>query len=134
MVRGYNKVILVGNLTRDPELRYTPNGTPVATLSVASNRTWRDDNGEQKEDVYFARVIVWRRQAETCDQYLKKGSGVLVEGRLQERRYTDRENVERRITEIVAERVTFLARGQRDPDAVSQGTEPQTDEDDLPFE
>ncbi|MCP4229303.1 MAG: single-stranded DNA-binding protein [bacterium] len=134
MVRGYNKVILVGNLTRDPELRYTPNGTPVATLGIASNRTWRGDDGEQKEDVYFARVIVWRRQAETCDQYLKKGSGVLVEGRLKENKYTDRENVERRVTEIVAERVTFLARGQRDPDAVSQDAGPPMDDDDLPFE
>ncbi len=134
MVRGYNKVILVGNLTRDPELRYTPSGTPVATLNVASNRTWRSDDGEQKEDVYFARVVVWRRQAETCEQYLSKGSGVLVEGRLQERRYTDKENIERRITEIVAERVTFLARGGQDSGGSSFDGPPLPDDDDLPFE
>ena len=134
MVRGYNKVILVGNLTRDPELRYTTGGTPVATLNVACNRTWRTEDGEQKEDVYFARVIVWRRQAETCEQYLKRGSGVLVEGRLQERKYTDREDVERRITEIVAERVTFLARGRQESSASLQEGVPAMDDDDLPFE
>lgn len=134
MVRGYNKVILVGNLTRDPELRYTPSGTPVATLNLASNRTWRSEDGEQKEDVYFARVIVWRRQAETCEQYLSKGSGVLVEGRLQERKYTDRDDNERRITEIVAERVTFLARGGQDTGGTPQDGPPPPDDDDLPFE
>jgi len=103
-----NKVFLMGNLTRDPELRYTPSGTAVVNLRLAVNRRFKDKNGEQKEDVCFVTAVVWDKQAETCNQYLKKGRPVFVEGRLQSRSWQDAQGQKRNVLEVRAERVQFL--------------------------
>lgn len=102
----YNKVILIGNLTRDPELRYTPNGKAVSTVGLAVNSKFRSGE-ESKEETLFIDVVVWGKQAETVSQYLSKGRQVLVEGRLQERRW-EQDGQQRRKTEVVAENVRFL--------------------------
>lgn len=105
---NYNKVILMGNLTRDPELRYTPAGTAVVNLRLAVNRRFRDKSGEQKQDVCYVTVVVWDKQAELCNQYLQKGRAVFVEGRLQSRSFEDSSGNKRNIMEVRAERVQFL--------------------------
>lgn len=102
----FNKAILVGNLTRDPELRYTPSGAAVATLGLAVNQKYKSGN-EWKEETLFIDVVVWGKQAESCNQYLSKGRQVLVEGRLQERRW-ESDGQKRNKTEIVANAVKFL--------------------------
>ena len=103
-----NKVFLIGNLTKDPELRYTPQGTAVANLRLAINRRFKDRNGEQKEEVCFVTAVVWDKQAETCNQYLRKGRPVFVEGRLQSRSWEDASGQKRNVLEVRAERVQFL--------------------------
>jgi single-strand DNA-binding protein len=105
---SFNKVLLIGNLTRDPELRYTPQGTAVVNLRLAVNRKFRDKNQETKEEVCFITAVVWDKQAETCNQYLHKGSPVLVEGRLQSRSWEDNAGQKRSVIEVRAERVQFL--------------------------
>ncbi|PIS33788.1 MAG: single-stranded DNA-binding protein [Candidatus Omnitrophica bacterium CG08_land_8_20_14_0_20_41_16] len=105
---SYNKVLLMGNLTKDPELRYTPQGTAVANLRLAVNRKYKDKNQELKEEVCFITAVVWNKQAETCNQYLHKGSGVFVEGRLQSRSWEDKTGAKRNVIEVKAERVQFL--------------------------
>ena len=105
---NYNKVILMGNLTRDPEIRYIPSGTAVVNLGLAVNRRSRDRSGEQKEEVCFIRVVVWDKQAEACNQYLKKGSPVFVDGRLQSRNFEDSSGNKRNVIEVRAERIQFL--------------------------
>ncbi len=105
---GYNKVILMGNLTRDPELRYTPGGTAVVNLRLAINRKFRDKNGEQKEEVCFVTVVVWDKQAELCNQYLQKGKPIFVEGRLQSRNFEDSAGNKRNVLEVRADRIQFL--------------------------
>jgi single-strand DNA-binding protein len=104
-----NKVLLMGNLTRDPELRYTPQGTAVATLRLAVNRKFKGRDEQMKEEVCFVNCIVWSKMAETCGQYLHKGSPVFVEGRLQSRSWEDKESGKTRsVIEVNAERVQFL--------------------------
>jgi len=110
-----NSVILGGNLTRDPEVRYTPQGTAVANFSIAVNRTYRNREGEKKEEVCFIEVEAWRRQAETCGEFLKKGSPVLVEGRLCQERWETNEGQKRSKHKIRAIRVQFLPRGTAPP-------------------
>lgn len=109
-----NKVYIIGNLTRDPELRSLPSGVQVATFGVATNRVWRDKDGAKQEDTEFHNVVVFGRQAETTAQYLKKGSSVLVEGRIQTRSW-ESEGQKKYRTEIVAERVQFGSRGSGVP-------------------
>ncbi|MBI4436327.1 MAG: single-stranded DNA-binding protein [Candidatus Omnitrophica bacterium] len=104
-----NKVFLMGNLTRDPELRYVPSGTAVASFGLAMNRTYTTQTGEKKEEVCFVTVVVWGKQAESCSQYLNKGSQVLVEGRLSSRSW-EQEGQKRSVLEVRAERVQFLGR------------------------
>ncbi|MBU1127376.1 MAG: single-stranded DNA-binding protein [Patescibacteria group bacterium] len=99
--RSLNKAMVIGNLTRDPELRYTPQGTAVCTFGVASNRSWTTDTGEKKEETEFHRVVAWTKLAELCSQLLFKGRRVYVEGRLQTRQWNDKENNQRQTTEIV---------------------------------
>ncbi|HXF44206.1 MAG TPA: single-stranded DNA-binding protein [Candidatus Paceibacterota bacterium] len=106
-----NKVILIGRLTNDPQLRTTPSGAPVATISLATNRVWTSKNGEKQQDVQFHNVVVWGRQAEIVNQFLKKGSLAMVEGRLQTRNWQDNQGQTRRTTEIVCERIQFGPRG-----------------------
>ncbi|MBM3253243.1 MAG: single-stranded DNA-binding protein [Candidatus Omnitrophica bacterium] len=104
-----NKVFLIGNLTRDPELRYVPSGTAVCSFSMAINRTFMLQSGEKREEVCFVRVVTWGKQAETVNQYLSKGSLVFVEGRLQYRAW-EQEGQKRSTLEVKADRVQFLAR------------------------
>ena len=101
MARSLNKVTLIGNLTRDPELRYTPQGTAVCTFSVATNRQWTTESGEKKEDAEFHRIVAWNKLAEICSQLLTKGRKVYVEGRLQTRSWTGQDGAQRTSTEIV---------------------------------
>jgi len=105
-----NKVFLIGNLTRDPELRYTPAGVAVSNLGVAVNRRFRDKTGELKEDVCFLTVTVWDKQAEACCQYLRKGSPVFVEGVLQSRSWETNDGQKRSTIDVRAERVQFLGK------------------------
>lgn len=108
MARSLNKVILIGNLTRDPEMRYTPQGAAVATFSIATNRTWQTDSGEKKEDVEFHRVVAWNKLAEICSQLLAKGRKVYLEGRLQTREWQGEDGNKRNTTEIVASEMIVL--------------------------
>ena len=103
-----NKVLLMGNLTRDPELRYTPQGAAVANLRMAVNRRYKNKNQELKEETCFITAVVWNKQAETCNQYLHKGSSLFVEGRLQSRSWEDNTGAKRSVIEVRAERVQFL--------------------------
>ncbi len=105
---SYNKVLLMGNLTKDPELRYTPQGTAVVNLRMAVNRKYRTKDQELKEEVCFMTAVVWNKQAETCNQYLHKGSSVFVEGRLQSRSWEDNTGAKRSVIEVRAERVQFM--------------------------
>ncbi len=108
-----NKVLLIGNLTRDPELRYIPSGTAVANFSLATNRVYVTSSGEKKQETCFVRVVVWGKVAETCGEYLSKGSPVFVEGRLQYRSWDTPSGEKRNTLEVRAERVQFLGRGEK---------------------
>ncbi len=108
MARSLNKVVLIGNLTRDPELRYTPQGTAVCTFGVATNRQWVTESGEKKEDAEFHRIVAWNKLAEICSQLLTKGRKVYVEGRLQTRSWTGQDNQQRTTTEIVISDMIIL--------------------------
>src|SRR6266498_2239581 len=103
-----NKVILIGNLGRDPETRYTTNGDAVTNLRIATTETWKDKNGEKQEKTEWHTVVLFGRQAEVAGEYLKKGRSVYIEGRLQTRKYTDKEGVEKYSTEIVGDRMQLL--------------------------
>jgi len=120
---SYNKVLLMGNLTKDPELRYTPQGAAVANLRMAVNRKYKDKNQELKEEVCFITAVVWNKQAETCNQYLHKGSGVFVEGRLQSRSWEDNTGAKRSVIEVRAERVQFMGTGPGKTQAQAQAAE-----------
>lgn len=113
MAASLNRVLLIGNLTRDPELRYVPSGQAVATFTVAVNRTYASQTGEKKEEVSFIRVVVWARRAEVCNEYLKKGSPVFVEGRLQSRSWDAPDGSKRSTLEVIAQNVQFLSKGSR---------------------
>ena len=118
-----NKVFLIGNLARDPELRYIPNGTAVATFTVASGRTYTLATGEKKEETCFVRVVVWGRRAEVCGEYLSKGSPVFVEGRLQSRSWETPEGQKRSVIEVVAQNVQFLGKVPKAADEMPQHEE-----------
>lgn len=107
-VRSLNKVILIGNLTRDPELRYTPNGTAVCSFTVATNREWTVDSGEKREEAEFTRCVAWNKLAELCSQLLSKGRKVYVEGRLQTRSWTSADGQQRMATEVVVNDMIVL--------------------------
>lgn len=100
-----NKVIIVGRVTADPQLRTTPGGQSVTTLGVATNRTWTDKNGAKQEEAEFHNVVIWGRQAEVATQFLTKGATVLIEGRLRTRSWTDKQGAQKRTTEIMSERM-----------------------------
>jgi single-strand DNA-binding protein len=107
----FNKVILIGNLTRDPEMRYTPQGTSVCSFGLAVNRKYKQGD-EMKEEVTFINIVVFGKQADTSGQYLNKGSSVLIEGRLQERRWETEDGQKRSKHEVVAQNVRFMSRRQ----------------------
>lgn len=112
-MRGFSKAIIVGNVTRDPELRTTPNGAQVCSFSVAINRVFRDANGNAQEQVSYLDCVAWGRQGETIAQYIKKGNGILVSGRLEQRSWEDKQTNQKRYrTEIVVEDFNFI--GGRD--------------------
>lgn len=144
---GVNKVILIGNLGGDPELKYTGSGTAVTTLSVATNETWKDESGNKQERTEWHRVVMWRRLAEVAGEYLRKGSKIYVEGRLRTRSWDDKDGVKRYTTEIMGDVMSMLDnRGEGGSDR-PPGPPPQDDlnappaatqrkiddEDDLPF-
>jgi single-strand DNA-binding protein len=106
--RSLNKVQLIGNLTRDPELRYTPTGAAVCTIGLATSRNWTTDAGEKREEVEFHRIVAWRKLAEICGQYLVKGKKVYIEGHLTTRKYTAQDGQEKSITEIVMDDMIML--------------------------
>jgi single-strand DNA-binding protein len=134
-----NKVILVGNLGRDPQVRYTSSGTPVANFTMATSERWTDPSGERKERTEWHRIVVWGKQAEIVGDYLRKGKQVYIEGSLQTREWTDREGNKRYTTEVRAQRVQMLGRpDERQPVPATEQqetAEPQAgfDEDDVPF-
>jgi single-strand DNA-binding protein len=109
-MRGFNKVTLMGNLTRDPELRTTPNGSNVCSFSLAVNRTWKNANGEQQEAVDYIDCNIWGKPAEIINQYMSKGSGILVSGRLQQRSW-EQEGQKRSKVEVVVEDFNFVGGG-----------------------
>lgn len=123
----FNKVILIGNLTRDPEMRYTPQGTSVCNFGIAVNRKFKQGE-EMKEEVTFINIVVFGKQADTCGQYLNKGSSVLIEGRLQERRWETDDGQKRSKHEVVAQSVRFLSKKQGGTDTDSFGGMPIPEE------
>ena len=128
---GLNQVVLIGNLARDPELRYTPDGTPVTSFTIAVNRPFVNRQGEREAD--FVPIVVWKKQAETCSEYLMKGSQVAVEGRLQVRNYEDKDGIRKWVTEVVARRVDFLQRLKKQfPSQISE-EETQNEIDRVPL-
>ncbi|MBN1263217.1 MAG: single-stranded DNA-binding protein [Candidatus Pacebacteria bacterium] len=126
--RSLNKVCLIGNLTRDPELRYTPQGTAVCTLGLATNRSWATEGGERKEETEFHRLVAWNKLAEICSQFLAKGRRIYAEGRLQTRQWTAQDGSPRQTTEIILSEMIILdSRRQEDFAGSSVETEPVGD-------
>lgn len=141
-----NKVILVGNLGRDAELKYTPGGAPVAKVSLATTEVWNDKNGQRQEKTEWHSIDIWGKQAESLSEYLVKGKQVYVEGRLQTREWNDKDGNKRKTTEIRADRVVLLGGGGSGRGSYSRSTEPAAEEgggqhepatelteDDIPF-
>src|SRR3989344_5021757 len=114
MPRSLNRVQLIGNLTRDPELRYTPQGTAVCSFGIATNRSWTTDSGEKKEDAEFHKIVAWNKLAELCSQFLVKGRKVFVEGRLSTRSWNAQDGTQKTTTEIIISDMILLdSRGAR---------------------
>ncbi|MBI4245229.1 MAG: single-stranded DNA-binding protein [Planctomycetes bacterium] len=113
MSGGYNKVILVGRLTRDPELRFTPQGTSVCDIGLATSRNYKGSDGNMKQEVCFVDITTWNKQAEVCAEYLKKGREVLIEGRLTLVQWETKEGQKRNKLKVTAERVVFLSSSER---------------------
>lgn len=128
---NFNRVILVGNLTRDPELRYTPSGAPVCSFDLAVNRSYTTQAGERRDEVCYITIVSWGKQAETCKEYLKKGRAALIEGRLTQRSWETPEGQKRSKHEVVADRVQFLG-GRRDPEEEAASA-PAPGEEEPPF-
>jgi single-strand DNA-binding protein len=139
--KSLNKVLLIGNLGKDPELRYTPGGQAVATFSLATSDSWKDKDGNQQERTEWHNIVAWQRLAEICGEYLKKGKKIYLEGRIQTRNYEDKEGVKRYFTEIIADELIMLdgrpggaESGAPQPPPPPIGGEPKSDKpDDLPF-
>ncbi|MFQ6093885.1 MAG: single-stranded DNA-binding protein [bacterium] len=141
MAKGtVNKVILIGRLGADPELRYTPSGAAVCNFNMATNEMWKDEGGNLQERTEWHRIVVWRELGERCAEWLKKGSHVYIEGRLQTRSWEDQNGIKRKSTEIVAQRMQMLDKRGEEPEGPLTPEEPPTDEgpqvsggDGLPF-
>ena len=119
-----NKAIIIGNLGADPEIRYTQGGAPVATFNVATTERWKDADGNQREATEWHRIVAWRRLAEICGEYLKKGSRVYIEGKIQTRKYQDKDGNDRWITEIIAREMKLLDRREGGGAGTYHGEEP----------
>lgn len=122
--RSLNKVQLIGNLTRDPELRYTPQGTPVCTIGLATNRSWTDSSGQRQEETEFHRLVSWNKLAELCNQLLFKGRKIYVEGRLQTRSWTTQDGQERQTTEVVIDDMIVLDSRRKDEETSAENVSP----------
>ena len=131
MSRGLNKVMIIGHLGRDPEMRYTPSGRPVTTYSVATNRTWNTSDGERHTETEWFNVVAWGNLAEICKQYLTKGQQVYVEGRLQTRRWEDSDGNQHTSTEIVANEMIIL--GERKEAFQNEDEVPSEEKDEFPY-
>src|SRR5450432_2506866 len=138
---SFNKITLVGNLGRDPELRYTPQGTPVCSFTLATNEKRKDKTGEMQDQTTWFKITLWNRQAETAAQYLTKGKPVYIEGRLRVEEWTDRDGKPRHTLEVNATDMQFIGGGQRSEEAPSEralSSEPaqahaEVSDDDVPF-
>jgi single-strand DNA-binding protein len=128
MSRGLNKVMIIGNLGRDPEMRYTPSGCPVTTFTVATSRAWSTADGERHTDTEWFNIVTWSNLAEICKQYLIKGQQVYIEGRLQTRHWEDKEGIKRSTVEIVASEMMMLGE-RREANHTSAGEEPAASDD-----
>jgi len=149
--RSLNRIVLIGNLTRDPELKYTPTGTAVCTFGIATNRSWTTNDGQTKEDVQYHRVVAWQKLAELCGKLLNKGRKVFAEGRMTYRTFTGKDGIQRTIAEIVLDDFIVFGDGRKITETVQitptnevattkteeNKTEPTKDEtvnpDDIPF-
>ena len=129
MPKSLNRVQLIGNLTRDPELRYTPSGTAVCSFSVATNRSWTLDSGEKKDETEFHRIVAWSKLAEICSQFLTKGRKVFVEGRLTTRSWTAQDGTQKNTTEIVISDMILLDNRRTEGE---QTSEPVAEEKEAP--
>jgi single-strand DNA-binding protein len=132
MAGGVNKVILVGRLGADPDMRYTPSGQGVCEMRLATSESWNDKNGQRQERTEWHRIVVWGKRAEICSKYLAKGRQVYIEGRIQTRSYDDKDGNKRYITEIIANDVQFLGGGGREGGGRSErddGPPPMADAD-----
>ncbi|MEX1248801.1 MAG: single-stranded DNA-binding protein [Anaerolineales bacterium] len=138
MSRGLNKVMLIGHLGRDPEMRYTPSGRPVTSFSVATTRNWTTAEGERRSETEWFNIVAWSSLAEICNQYLKKGHQVYIEGRLQTRHWQDDEGNKRSATEVVAREMIMLTerrdKGEGEAEAATDTEDfPEGGEEDFPF-
>ena len=142
MNRGLNKIMIIGNLGRDPEMRYTPSGRPVTTFAVATSRAWNTADGERHSETEWFNVVAWGNLAEICKQYLVKGKQVYIEGRLQTRRWEDKEGVKHFAVEIVANEMMMLGErreadhspaGGEDPTAQEEAESQPGTENEFPF-
>lgn len=131
MSRGLNKVLLIGRLGRDPEMRYTPSGRPVTTFSIASSRSWNTSDGERRSETEWFNIVAWGSLAEICKQFLTKGQQVYIEGRLQTRRWEDSEGNKHSATEVVANEMIIL--GDRRGEAETEDTDQSSKDDEFPF-
>ena len=140
MSRGLNKVQIIGHLGREPEMRYTPSGRPVTTFTVAVSRSWNTVDGERHNETEWFNVVAWGNLAEICKQYLTKGQQVYIEGRLQTRRWDDKEGVKHTSVEVVANEMMMLGerrdhnnQSQQPSDAIADESDMTANEDEFPF-
>ncbi len=132
-MRGLNKVMIIGQLGRDPEMRYTPSGRPVTSFSVATTRSWTSGDGDRREETEWFNVVAWGNLAEICKQYLRKGQSVYVEGRLQTRGWDDQEGKKHFRTELVANEMIILSDRRAEPSDEGMVSEAPPEEDEFPF-
>lgn len=128
MTRGLNKVMIIGHLGRDPEMRYTPSGKPVTTFTVAVSRSWNSGDGERHTETEWFNIVAWGNLAETCKQYLTKGMLVYIEGRLQSRKWEDKEGQKHSSVEVVANEMTMLSERRDGNHASEPGSVPPSEE------
>jgi len=139
MSRGLNKVMVIGHLGKDPEMRYTPSGRPVTTFTVAVSRSWNTADGERRSETEWFNIVAWGNLAEICKQYLHKGQQVYIEGRLQTRRWEDKEGQKHTNVEVVANEMMMLgdrrdnSKSPQESDQDEENDEPMADEDEFPF-
>jgi single-strand DNA-binding protein len=132
-MRGLNKVMIIGQLGRDPEMRYTPSGRPVTSFSVATTRSWTSGDGDRREETEWFNVVAWGNLAEICKQYLRKGQSVYVEGRLQTRGWDDQDGKKHFRTELVASEMIILGDRRSEPLDEGMVAEAPVEEEEFPF-